>query len=97
MIKTNVTVGVGYTLDDVKDAVAAYLPIRRDELTDITLLHSSLSLKDRSAPEFKLTAGINNVYNKELRALCYCSVDLLCLCCLIAVGIVIVVEHSVFP
>ena len=65
MIKTSVTVGVGYTLDDVKYAVSAHLPISVGELSDITLLHSTLSLKDRSKPEYKLTVGISLSKERE--------------------------------
>ena len=58
MIKTTVAVGIGYTLDDVRRAISAYLPIDSSELKNITLLHSSLSLKDNKNPEYKMTVGI---------------------------------------
>ena len=65
MIKTSVSVGLGYTLDDVKRAVSAHLPITVDELKNITLLHSSLSLDDKTSPAYKLTVGITLSPDRE--------------------------------
>ena len=65
MIKTCVNLPVGYTLDDVKAAVSAHLPIEKRELTDITLLRSELSLADKSRPEYKLTVGISLSEERE--------------------------------
>ena len=65
MIKTSVTVGIGYTLDDVKRAVSAHLPITFDELKNITLLHSALSVKGAEKPEYKLTVGITLSEQRE--------------------------------
>ena len=59
MIKTDVYLKIGYTKDDIKDAICARLPIERCALSDICVLRSELSLKDKSKPEYKLSVGIS--------------------------------------
>lgn len=65
MIKTDVTVPIGYTLSDVKSALAARLPVSDDEMRNITVLRSELSVKDKSRPEYKLSVGLSLSDDRE--------------------------------
>ena len=47
MIKTDITVKVGYTEEDIKDSVIKSLPLSRDELREIRILKRALDLKDK--------------------------------------------------
>lgn len=58
MIKTDVYVPISYTLDDIKSALCAHLPLSHDELSSLQILRSSLVLKDKSNIHYRLTVGI---------------------------------------
>ena len=56
MIKTDVTVAIGYTDSDIKDAICQSLPVDRGEIRDIKILRRTLKLGERA--EYALTLGI---------------------------------------
>lgn len=56
MIKTALCMDIGYTIADIKEKICEIYPIKIDEIIDITLLKSSLLIKDKI--QYKLTVGI---------------------------------------
>ncbi len=56
MIKTDITVPVGYTADDVERALVHALPIESCELSRIEILKKALKITDSGA-EYRLTVG----------------------------------------
>ena len=59
MIKTDIKINVGYSIDDVKDALCSHLPVSRSELGEIRILRRRLNLSDKSKIHYDITVGIS--------------------------------------
>ena len=57
MIKTEINVPIKYSKEDIKNALCAHLPIRRDELSDVTVIKRKLVLSDKNDIKYKMTVG----------------------------------------
>ena len=66
MIKVNVKVPIAYTKSDIISAVCEYIPVRRDEILDITVLRSSLDICDRCVSGYSLAVGITVSQEREV-------------------------------
>ena len=58
MIKTDISVTLGYTDDDIKDALVDSLPIQRSEILEISILKKMLKL-DSDKAEYRLSVGVS--------------------------------------
>lgn len=58
MIKTDIRVPVGYTCEDIKNALIAHIPVERQELSDIKILKRSLELKNKQDIHYKMTVAL---------------------------------------
>jgi uncharacterized FAD-dependent dehydrogenase len=65
MIKTDITVKVGYTEEDIKDSVIKSLPLSRDELREIRILKRALDLKDKGDIHYKMTVALSLSEDRE--------------------------------
>ncbi len=59
MIKTDITLPIKYTTDDVKCAVCRVLPIGKSEIKDARLLRRSLKLSDTEPPVYRATVAFS--------------------------------------
>ncbi len=57
MIKTDITVPVGYSTEDVKCAISERLPVERSEIREICILKETLSVSSETGISYKLTVG----------------------------------------
>ncbi len=64
MIKADITVKYAYTAEDIKDAISLYLPIEKNELTDVSILKRTLKISDK-AVEYKMSVGISLSKDRE--------------------------------
>ncbi|MBQ8689590.1 MAG: hypothetical protein IJ515_04425 [Clostridia bacterium] len=69
MIKTEVTVPIGYTESDVRAAVLARLPIQNDEIKELRLLRATLDLKDKRDIKYRLSVGLSFSAEREANLL----------------------------
>ena len=58
MIKTDITVPIGYKAEDIKLALMQSLPISEDEIRDLSILRRRIDLKDKSNIVYKMTVGV---------------------------------------
>ena len=58
MIKTDITVPIGYKAEDLKLALTQSLPIREGEIRDLSILRRRIDLKDKSNIVYKMTVGV---------------------------------------
>ena len=65
MIRTDLTLPLGYTKDDLKNAITSKLPIKADELKDYRLVKRSLDLKDKSNIHYTATVAIRLPEERE--------------------------------
>ena len=65
MIKIDIRLSIGYTDSDIRDAVCHSLPVKQDEIQQITVIKRSLDLADKSAPQYKLSVGISLPEERE--------------------------------
>ena len=65
MIKTDITVRIGYTTDDIKSALMQSLPIEREEIGEIRIFRESLSVSYESGINYKLTVGASFSEERE--------------------------------
>lgn len=63
MIKTDISVSVNYTADDIKDALCASLPIERYEIGEIKILKKALKLSESVG--YSLTVGVSFGEDRE--------------------------------
>ena len=59
MIKCEICVDIGYTVDDIKSKVSECFPIEKSELSEVGILKRELVLKDISNPYYKLSLGLS--------------------------------------
>ncbi len=59
MIKTDLTVKIGYNTEDIKDALLSALPIFRTEISEIRIIKRSLNLTDKNDIHYKMTVGVS--------------------------------------
>ena len=64
MIKTDIILGHAYTIDDLKAAIAAHIPVSRDELSDVQILKKTLRI-DGKELSYKLSVGITLTEERE--------------------------------
>lgn len=64
MIKTDISVTLGYTDDDIKDALVDSLPIQRSEILEISILKKMLKL-DGGKAEYRLSVGVSFSQERE--------------------------------
>lgn len=65
MIKTDIKIGIEYTADDIKTAIASRLPISKDELSEITILRRRINLSDKSEIHYDMTVGLSLSEERE--------------------------------
>ena len=65
MIKTDLFLPYGYGTDEVKEAIASALPVRRDEIGEIRLLKRELRVVDGARPVYKATVAFSSSIEKE--------------------------------
>ncbi len=65
MIKLDINLPVGYTSDDIRDAVCSRIPISRDEIKSAELLRRTLDLSADGAPKYKCTVAITSSEERE--------------------------------
>ncbi len=59
MIKTDIKVPVGYSEEDIRDAVVSHIPVRKDELSDIRIIKRTLDTKDKGNIYYKMTVELS--------------------------------------
>ena len=65
MIKIDISLPVGYTSDDIKDAICARIPISREEIGSAELIRRTLDLSVDGAPKYKCTVAISADAERE--------------------------------
>lgn len=65
MIKTSVSVEVGYTEDSIKDALIKILPVEKGEIGEIQILKEELSVDTGVGIGYKLTLGVGFSEDRE--------------------------------
>ena len=65
MIKTDITVSVGYTAEDIKTALTERLPIEKGEIGEICILKECLSVSSDGGIGYKLTVGASFSEDRE--------------------------------
>lgn len=65
MIKTEIKLPVGYTTEDVKDAICARLPVGRDEIREIRMLKRELKLADGADACYDVSVGVEFSAERE--------------------------------
>ena len=65
MIKTDITVKVGYGMQDVKSALTQRLPIEESEIKELSILRESLSVSSETGISYKLTVGASFSRERE--------------------------------
>ncbi len=65
MIKTDITLPIGYASSDIKAAICARLPITAAEISEVELLRRTLDLSDTRAPSYKCTVAFSASEEKE--------------------------------
>ena len=58
MIKFDIRVPVGYTVEDMKEAALSHIPISADEFKDAIILKRILDLKDKKDIHYKMTVAL---------------------------------------
>lgn len=58
MIKTDISVSLGYTEGDIKSAIAERIPVKTEEIQEIKILKRALDLKSMGDICYKMTVGI---------------------------------------
>ena len=65
MIKTDVSLPIGYLEADIKNAICERLPIGADEIGEVHILRRMLDVGDKTAPYYKATVGIELSAERE--------------------------------
>lgn len=65
MIKTDVILPLGYTQQDIVDALCAKLPLKREELTSFRLLKRTLDLNDKTKMCYRADVGVSLSAERE--------------------------------
>ena len=65
MIKIDINLQVGYSFSDLKEAIAARIPIGTDEIREARLLRRTLNLADTAKPYYKCTAAFSASDERE--------------------------------
>ena len=65
MIKFDIRVPVGYTVEDMKEAALSHIPISADEFKDATILKRTLDLKDKKDIHYKMTVALSLDKDRE--------------------------------
>ena len=55
MIKTNIKLPIGYSADDIKEALTRALPISKDEIKKVNIIRRSINLSDKKDIHYDLT------------------------------------------
>ena len=59
MIKTDIKVPVGYTAQDINDAIVSHIPVEKSELSNIKILKRTLETKDKGNIHYKMTVELS--------------------------------------
>ncbi|MBQ8528581.1 MAG: FAD-dependent oxidoreductase, partial [Clostridia bacterium] len=65
MIRTDITLPISYTSDDIIDRLLSHLPIGRDEIKEVTVVRRTLNLSDKSDIHYKATVALSLDYERE--------------------------------
>lgn len=65
MIKTNISLPIEYNTDSIKESISASLPIKNEEIGDITILRRRLVLSDSEGPSYLTTVAFSSSEEKE--------------------------------
>jgi len=65
VIKTDITVKVGYGMQDIKSALTRHLPIEESEIKELVILRESLSVSSEMGISYKLTVGASFSEERE--------------------------------
>lgn len=65
MIKTDITLPFGYSTDDIFSALAARLPISKDEIREVKIVKRTLNLSDKQNIHYSVTVGISLSEERE--------------------------------
>lgn len=65
MIKTNIYLPIEYNTDSIKESISASLPIKKEEIGDISILHRRLILSDTEDPSYLTTVAFSTGEEKE--------------------------------
>ena len=65
MVKVQISLGIGYTERDIKNAIIRLLPVEKEEIREIRILRSSLDLSDKSNINYKLSLGVSFSAERE--------------------------------
>ena len=59
MIRTDITLPISYTSDDIIDRLVSHLPIGRDEIKELSIVRRTLNLSDKSDIHYKATVAVS--------------------------------------
>lgn len=65
MIKTDIKVPVGYTAQDINNAISSHVPIEAQELSNIRIIKRTLDTKDKSNIHYKMTVELSLSAERE--------------------------------
>ena len=65
MIRTDITVGIGYTEENLIAAVCAHLPVSADEISEIRILKRTLDSSDKSNFRYKMSVALSFSSERE--------------------------------
>ena len=65
MIKTEIRVKIGYCAEDIKEEISSRLPVRKNELSDLTILRRRLNISDKSDIHYDMTVGFSLSAERE--------------------------------
>lgn len=65
LIKTDITVPVGYTLEDIKERLTEKLPIAKNEIKEIRKLRETLSVNADTGINYRLSVGVSFSCERE--------------------------------
>ena len=65
MIKTDIRVPIGYSVEDVKSAISHHIPVLKEEITDVRIIKRALDLTDKSNIHYKMTVSLSLGEDRE--------------------------------
>ena len=65
LIKTDITVPVGYTLEDVKEQICAKLPVKKEEIKEVRKLKEALFVSADKGINYRLSVGVSFSSERE--------------------------------
>ncbi len=71
MIKTDVNLKIGYTQNDIKEAISAILPVPVSEIGEVLIVKQSLDISDTAKPRYRATVAFSADPEREAGLLKY--------------------------